>query len=240
MKPVGDADVKFVQVVVDIRIGDQHDRVVKLGVGFRMGGTRGRRRQMRLGAEDDNGLVRVPQIISNHLRVFENGIEFGRPGCGMMCSLGRRLGAGCGSRFRSDIEVGSQLFLRQNDHLLAFFRLLVFEPFEGEGARLRAGSIRDGRDGLKMILIGTPLSEVLTSVTRLIETQRPGMLCSIFLLDVAGVHLRYAAAPSLPESYRAATDGLARGPNAGSCGTAVYAVLLTWRFRLLANRLQSP
>jgi MATE family multidrug resistance protein len=25
-----------------------------------------------------------------------------------------------------------------------------------------------------------------------------------------------------------------------SCGTAVYAVLLTWRFRLLANRLQSP
>jgi hypothetical protein len=77
-------------------------------------------------------------------------------------------------------------------------------------------------DALKMILIGTPLSEVLTSVTRLIETQRPGMLCSIFLLDAAGVHLRYAAAPSLPESYRAATDGLATGPNAGSCGAAVY------------------
>ena len=77
-------------------------------------------------------------------------------------------------------------------------------------------------DALKLILIGAPLPEVLTSVTRLIETQRPGMLCSIFLLDADGVHLRYAAAPSLPESYQAATDGLASGPNAGSCGTAVY------------------
>jgi len=30
-------------------------------------------------------------------------------------------------------------------------------------------------DALKMILIGAPLSEVLTSGTRLVETQRPGM-----------------------------------------------------------------
>jgi PAS domain S-box-containing protein len=75
---------------------------------------------------------------------------------------------------------------------------------------------------LKMILIGAPLAEVLTSVARLIETQRPGMLCSIFLIDDDRVHLRYAAAPSLPESYLATTDGLASGPNAGSCGTAVY------------------
>src|SRR5262245_40653761 len=77
-------------------------------------------------------------------------------------------------------------------------------------------------DALKMILIGAPLSEVLTSVARLVETQRPGMLCSVFLLDPDGVHLRYAAAPNLPESYRSATDGMASGPKAGSCGTAVY------------------
>jgi formate hydrogenlyase transcriptional activator len=77
-------------------------------------------------------------------------------------------------------------------------------------------------DALKMILIGAPLSEVLTSVTRLVEAQRPGMLCSIFLLDRDGVHLRYAAAPNLPESYRLATNGMASGANAGSCGTAVY------------------
>ena len=74
----------------------------------------------------------------------------------------------------------------------------------------------------KMILIGAPLNEVLTNVTRLIEAHSDGMLCSIFLLDKDGLHLRYAAAPSLPESYRAATDGVAIGPNVGSCGTAAY------------------
>ena len=77
-------------------------------------------------------------------------------------------------------------------------------------------------DALKMILIDAPLNEVLTSVTRLIEAHSDGMLCSIFLLDKDGQHLRYAAAPNLPESYRAATEGMAIGPNAGSCGTAVY------------------
>jgi formate hydrogenlyase transcriptional activator len=77
-------------------------------------------------------------------------------------------------------------------------------------------------DALKMILIGAPLSEVLASVTRLVETQRPGMLCSIFLLDPDGVHLRYAAAPNLPDFYRSATDGMEIGPSAGSCGTAVF------------------
>src|SRR5262245_62758203 len=53
-------------------------------------------------------------------------------------------------------------------------------------------------DALKLILIGAPLAEALTNITRLIEAQRPGMLCSIFLLDADGVHLRYAAAPSVP------------------------------------------
>ena len=76
---------------------------------------------------------------------------------------------------------------------------------------------------LRMILlIGAPLNEVLTSVTRLIEAHSEGMLCSIFLLDEDRLHLRYAAAPSLPESFRAATDGGAIGPNVGSCGTAAY------------------
>src|SRR5271154_7110075 len=77
-------------------------------------------------------------------------------------------------------------------------------------------------DALQMNLLGAPLNDVLTSVTRLIETHSEGMLCSIFLVEKDGLHLRYAAAPSLPESYQAATDGIAIGPHAGSCGTAVY------------------
>src|SRR3984885_6713786 len=77
-------------------------------------------------------------------------------------------------------------------------------------------------DALKMMLAGAPLNEVLASVARLIEAQSDGMLCSIFLVGKDGLHLQYGAAPSLPESYRAATDGMAIGPEDGSCGTAVY------------------
>ncbi len=76
-------------------------------------------------------------------------------------------------------------------------------------------------DALKMILLDAPLNEVLTSVTRLIETHSEGMLCSIFLLDEDGLHLRYGAA-NLPEAFQAATDGVCIGPNVGSCGAAAY------------------
>jgi formate hydrogenlyase transcriptional activator len=77
-------------------------------------------------------------------------------------------------------------------------------------------------DALKMMLIGASLNEVLTSVTRLIEAHSEGMLCSIFLLDEDGLHLRYAVAANVSEAYRAATDGVCIGPNVGSCGAAAY------------------
>jgi len=38
-------------------------------------------------------------------------------------------------------------------------------------------------DALKMILIGAPLNDVLTSVALLIEAHTQGALCSVFLLD---------------------------------------------------------
>src|SRR5277367_5794144 len=77
-------------------------------------------------------------------------------------------------------------------------------------------------DALKMILTDAPLNEVLTGVTRLIEAHSDGMLCSIFLVQGDGLHLRYAAAPNLPEPYRIATDGAAIGPKGGPCSMAVY------------------
>jgi formate hydrogenlyase transcriptional activator len=77
-------------------------------------------------------------------------------------------------------------------------------------------------DALKMILLGTPLNEVLTGVIHLIEAHSEGMLCSIFLVGEDGLHLHHVAAPNLPERYRAATDGARIGPDSGSCGTAAY------------------
>jgi formate hydrogenlyase transcriptional activator len=77
-------------------------------------------------------------------------------------------------------------------------------------------------DALKMILLGASLNEVLTSIARLIEAHSEGMLCSIFLLDEDGLHLRYGVAPNLPQAYRAAIDGTCIGPSVGSCGAAAY------------------
>src|SRR5262245_7734043 len=75
---------------------------------------------------------------------------------------------------------------------------------------------------LEKIASGADLPEVLASLLRLIESQSGGMLCSILLLDEDGLHLRHGAAPSLPESFIKAIDGLKAGPKAGSCGTAVF------------------
>ncbi len=46
------------------------------------------------------------------------------------------------------------------------------------------------------------------------------ILTSILLVD--GKQLRHGAAPSLPEAYCQAIDGLAYGPAEGSCGTAAH------------------
>ncbi len=77
-------------------------------------------------------------------------------------------------------------------------------------------------DALKMILIGAPLNDILSSVALLIEAHTEGAVCSIFLLDEDGQHLRYAAAPKMPDEYRVATDGVSIGPHVGSCGAAAY------------------
>jgi len=75
---------------------------------------------------------------------------------------------------------------------------------------------------LEMIASSACLADVLDRLTRLIEAQLPGVMCSILLLDDEGLHLRHGAAPSLPDAYVKAIDGVRVGPNVGSCGTAIH------------------
>jgi PAS domain S-box-containing protein len=75
---------------------------------------------------------------------------------------------------------------------------------------------------LGMVAAGAPLADILTSLVLVAEQEFPGLLCSILLLDPDGVHVRSGAAPSLPASFTSAIEGLAIGPTAGSCGTAMY------------------
>ncbi|MEO1125511.1 MAG: AAA family ATPase [Cyanobacteria bacterium J06639_16] len=75
---------------------------------------------------------------------------------------------------------------------------------------------------LELIVQGVPLNTILEETARHIEiqTQHPAY-CSFLQLDAEG-QLRHLAAPSLPANYNALIDGLAIGPEVGSCGTAAY------------------
>jgi PAS domain S-box-containing protein len=89
--------------------------------------------------------------------------------------------------------------------------------------RTQAEALRDGESRiLEMIARDARLEEILESLVRVLETQFAGSLCSVLLLDTDGKHVRHGAAPSLPKPYTEAIDGLCIGPDAGSCGTAMY------------------
>ena len=76
-------------------------------------------------------------------------------------------------------------------------------------------------DILNLILAGSELSEVLTVIARLVESQGKATLCTIWLPDGDGKHLYCAAAPSLP-GFAGASGKTFIGPKGASCGTAVY------------------
>lgn len=67
-----------------------------------------------------------------------------------------------------------------------------------------------------------PLQETLARIALLHEELNPGSLCSVLLLDASGKHVLQGAAPSLPDGYSQALDGLAIGDARGSCGTALW------------------
>ncbi|MBI1407890.1 MAG: response regulator [Caulobacter sp.] len=75
---------------------------------------------------------------------------------------------------------------------------------------------------LQLMAGNEPLPIILGGVVRCLEILHPGVLASILLLDETGQHLKFAAGPSLPDAYNQAIDGVAIGPNVGSCGTAAF------------------
>jgi signal transduction histidine kinase/FixJ family two-component response regulator len=92
----------------------------------------------------------------------------------------------------------------------------------GERAnRRRAEALLGGEKRLlEMIAKGDSLPAILDALCQLVEEQLPDVISSVLLLD--GDRLRHGGAPSLPNSYNDAIDGLLIGPSEGSCGTAAY------------------
>ncbi|MFF3215555.1 SpoIIE family protein phosphatase [Streptomyces sp. NPDC002886] len=76
---------------------------------------------------------------------------------------------------------------------------------------------------LEQIARQAPLPDVLDGMARAIEDLAPEeVLVSVLLADSDGRHLRHGAAPSLPDFYNEAIDGIATGEGVGSCGTAAH------------------
>lgn len=75
---------------------------------------------------------------------------------------------------------------------------------------------------LEMIVHNAELPNILEMLVQLVEVHYPEMLCSILLSDQKSRRLRHGAAPSLPDFYNQAVDGIAIGEGIGSCGTAAY------------------
>jgi PAS domain S-box-containing protein len=110
-------------------------------------------------------------------------------------------------------------------------RLATAHPAREEAARGSAGGGEAGMHSrpprladriLEHVARGAPLGETLTLLATAIEQHVPGSRCSILLLDHAAGTLTHGAAPSLPDAYCRAIDGVSIGPDVGSCGTAAF------------------
>ena len=90
--------------------------------------------------------------------------------------------------------------------------------------RQRAEALKSSQNRLlELAVTDAPLDHLLELLVKAVEDEsRSGMLGSILLMDEGGKHLRHGAAPSLPEDYNGAIDGIAIGPSVGSCGTAAF------------------
>lgn len=75
---------------------------------------------------------------------------------------------------------------------------------------------------LELLAGGEPLSYQLEALVRGVEQLNPAMLCSILILGSDGKHLLNGIAPSLPDFYNEAFDGIKVGLGVGSCGMAAF------------------
>ncbi|MCP5299456.1 MAG: EAL domain-containing protein [Chromatiaceae bacterium] len=106
-------------------------------------------------------------------------------------------------------------------------------PDNGDGVHRALGSLQDISQrkredavqqlriaALDLVIRGTELKHVLQDLAIRLEEAMPDMRVSILLLDRDDNRLYTAAAPSLPDFFNAAVDGLEPSEGHGSCGTA--------------------
>lgn len=75
---------------------------------------------------------------------------------------------------------------------------------------------------LEKVAKGRSLQEIMLQVIESVESIYPDSMCSILFMDEEGKHLVSGAAPSLPDFFNQAINGVKIGMNVGSCGTAAF------------------
>ena len=80
----------------------------------------------------------------------------------------------------------------------------------------------DNKTLLEFITLENSLEITLTKIVSLAQERSSGVKCSILLLDKNKKHLLSSTAPSLPQFYNDAINGIEIGDKIGSCGSAAY------------------
>ena len=75
---------------------------------------------------------------------------------------------------------------------------------------------------LEMVAKDSSLSDILNTIVKNIELEDSTSLCSVLLMSKDEKHLFIGAAPSLPDSYNNAINGVEIGLGVGSCGSAAF------------------
>jgi two-component system, cell cycle sensor histidine kinase and response regulator CckA len=75
---------------------------------------------------------------------------------------------------------------------------------------------------LEQMASGAALPCLLNDIVMFVEKNCPGALCSILIADDECTRLHHGAAPSLPDYYNTAVNGLRIRQGMGSCGTAAF------------------
>lgn len=100
---------------------------------------------------------------------------------------------------------------------------IVGELFVNALQQKRSQAIQEGQHQfLELLATGGNFHDTLHTLVQIIESQWPGMLGLVLLVDEDGRHLHIGAYEQLPSEYIETIEGLEIGPEVGSCGTACF------------------
>jgi diguanylate cyclase (GGDEF)-like protein/PAS domain S-box-containing protein len=90
-----------------------------------------------------------------------------------------------------------------------------------QALRASEGRLRDQAHILEMIATSEPLEDILAEICRSVEAHSANVRCTIWLVDEEAMVIRPGAAPSFPEAFVRALDGMPITEGSSVCGTAV-------------------